>query len=111
MRFQNGVVEKGESKMNSELVYVIILKSPPKPPNTGWYITQVLDVLCPEARDAKDIPVKLAVTDQWADQYYIATAAQFMSLKDGIEIDLDKLRFRQFEDADAGKGTVIRCYK
>lgn len=91
------------------LIYVMILKAPPEPPNKKWYVSQVLKSVCPELTPG--VPVNMQVTGDYRNEACIATAASFGAARNGIAVDMDKVRIQAFADAEGGRGTVIKCYK
>jgi len=108
---ERSIYDNTTKKIVKVLKYVLILKNPPSPQNSQFYVSEVFKSLLPEVEDSKKIPTKLIVTDKYSDEMYIATAALFQSRRDGIDIDLHDVLTRAFEDADGGRGTLIKCYK
>jgi len=87
----------------------MILKAPPEPSNKKWYVSQVLKTACPEL--SPGIPVNMQVTEDYCNEACIATVAKFGAARNGIAVDLHKVRIQAFADAEGGRGTLIKCYK
>ena len=102
-RVQNPMRQPGE------LAYVMILKSPPDPQNKKMYVSQVLKAVCPELTPG--ITVNMEVTSEYSNEAHIAVAAKFGAARNGITVDMDKVRIQEFGDADSGRGTLIKCYR
>jgi len=98
-------------KSIKDLVYVVIYKSPPEPTDIQWYASEVINTLFPEMKRAKDLPIKLQITEKYSDHSYIALNTMMLAAQDGVRIDLGKAVMRAFSDAHGGEGTIIRCYK